>query len=205
MSSTGILYTISAPSGAGKTSLVNALLERCQGLRVSVSHTTRAMRPGEEHGVNYHFIEEAEFIAMLEAAEFLEHAQVFGNLYGTSQQWVEQQLALGTDVILEIDWQGAQQVKRLLPDTQSIFILPPSREALAQRLDARGQDDPGIIAARMAEATEEMSHYVEGDYLVVNSEFDQALAELQSIVTCQRLRISRQQAELEDLLHDLLN
>jgi guanylate kinase len=205
MSSTGILYTISAPSGAGKTSLVNALLERCQGLRVSVSHTTRAMRPGEEHGVNYHFIEEAEFIAMLEAAEFLEHAQVFGNLYGTSQQWVEQQLALGTDVILEIDWQGAQQVKRLLPDTQSIFILPPSREALAQRLNARGQDDPGIIAARMAEATEEMSHYVEGDYLVVNSEFDQALAELQSIVTCQRLRISRQQAELEDLLHDLLN
>jgi guanylate kinase len=205
MSSTGILYTISAPSGAGKTSLVNALLERCQGLRVSVSHTTRAMRPGEEHGVNYHFIEEAQFIAMLEAAEFLEHAQVFGNLYGTSQQWVEQQLALGTDVILEIDWQGAQQVKRLLPDTQSIFILPPSREALAQRLNARGQDDPGIIAARMAEATEEMSHYVEGDYLVVNSEFDQALAELQSIVTCQRLRISRQQAELEDLLHDLLN
>jgi guanylate kinase len=205
MSSTGILYTISAPSGAGKTSLVNALLERCQGLRVSVSHTTRAMRPGEEHGVNYHFIEEAQFIAMLEAAEFLEHAQVFGNLYGTSQQWVEQQLALGTDVILEIDWQGAQQVKRLLPDTQSIFILPPSREALAQRLNARGQDDPDIIAARMAEATEEMSHYVEGDYLVVNSEFDQALAELQSIVTCQRLRISRQQAELEDLLHDLLN
>ena len=205
MSSTGILYTISAPSGAGKTSLVNALLERCQGLRVSVSHTTRAMRPGEEHGANYHSIEEAESIAMLEAAEFLEHAQVFGNLYGTSQQWVEQQLALGTDVILEIDWQGAQQVKRLLPDTQSIFILPPSREALAQRLNARGQDDPGIIAARMAEATEEMSHYVEGDYLVVNSEFDQALAELQSIVTCQRLRISRQQAELEDLLHDLLN
>jgi guanylate kinase len=205
MSSTGILYTISAPSGAGKTSLVNALLEHCQGLRVSVSHTTRAMRPGEEHGVNYHFIGEAEFIAMLEAAEFLEHAQVFGNLYGTSQQWVEQQLALGTDVILEIDWQGAQQVKRLLPDTQSIFILPPSREALAQRLNARGQDDPGIIAARMAEATEEMSHYVEGDYLVVNSEFDQALAELQSIVTCQRLRISRQQAELGNLLHDLLN
>lgn len=205
MSSTGILYTISAPSGAGKTSLVNALLQRCQGLRVSVSHTTRAMRPGEEHGVNYHFIEAAEFTRMLEAAEFLEHAQVFGNLYGTSQQWVEQQLARGTDVILEIDWQGAQQVKRLLPDTQSIFILPPSREALAQRLNARGQDDPVIIEARMAEATEEMSHYVEGDYLVVNSDFDQALTELQSIVTSQRLRISRQQAELEGLLHNLLN
>lgn len=205
MSSTGILYTISAPSGAGKTSLVNALLKCCEGIRVSVSHTTRAMRPGEENGVNYHFTEKPEFLRMLEATEFLEHAQVFGNLYGTSQKWVEQQLDAGTDVILEIDWQGAQQVKRLLPNTRSIFILPPSREALQQRLNARGQDDPAIIEGRMAEAIEEMSHYVEGDYLVVNSEFDQALAELQAIVSCQRLRISRQQAELAELLHNLLN
>lgn len=205
MSSTGILYTISAPSGAGKTSLVDALLKCCEGIRVSVSHTTRAMRPGEENGVNYHFTEKSEFVRMLEATEFLEHAQVFGNLYGTSQKWVEQQLDAGTDVILEIDWQGAQQVKRLLPDTRSIFILPPSREALQQRLNARGQDDSAIIEGRMAEAIEEMSHYVEGDYLVVNSEFDQALAQLQAIVTCQRLRISRQQAELAELLHNLLN
>jgi len=205
MSSTGILFTVSAPSGAGKTSLVNALIEQNQDLRVSVSHTTRAMRPGEVDGVNYHFVDEAAFRKMLVGAEFLEHAQVFGNFYGTSQSWVEQQLAAGTDVILEIDWQGAQQVKRLLPQTLAIFILPPSREALTQRLNARGQDDEAIIAARMAEAVEEMSHYVESDYLVINSKFDQALQELQAIVTSQRLRISRQQLVLAGLLEGLLN
>ncbi len=205
MSSTGTLFTVSAPSGAGKTSLVNALIQRDSALRVSVSHTTRPMRPGEEDGVNYHFVDGSAFHAMLERAEFLEHAQVFGNLYGTSQTWVEQELAGGTDVILEIDWQGAQQVKRLMPQTQAIFILPPSRATLQQRLTARGQDDSAIIAARMAEAVEEMSHYVEGDYLVVNQDFDQALAELQAIIGCQRLRTSRQQVELAHLLEDLLN
>jgi len=205
MSSTGTLFTISAPSGAGKTSLVKALVQRDTTLRVSVSHTTRAMRPGEENGVNYHFVEEQSFRAMLERSEFLEHAQVFGNLYGTSQVWVEQQLLAGTDVILEIDWQGAQQVKRLMPETRSIFILPPSRATLAQRLTARGQDDQNIIAARMAEAVEEMSHYVEGDYLVVNQDFDTALDQLQAIIDSQRLRTSRQQVELAQLLQDLLN
>ena len=205
MSSTGTLYTVSAPSGAGKTSLVNALIQRCSGLRVSVSHTTRPMRPGEEDGVNYHFIDGEIFRDMLAQGQFLEHAQVFGNLYGTSRTWVEQQLDAGTAVILEIDWQGAQQVKLLLPKTQAIFILPPSRATLEQRLTARGQDDSAIIAARMAEAVEEMSHYVQGDYLVVNQDFDEALAQLQSIVTCQRLRTSRQKVELEQLLRDLLN
>ncbi len=205
MTSTGTLYTVSAPSGAGKTSLVNALIKRCQGLRVSVSHTTRPMRPGEQNGVNYHFVAESVFLAMLERAEFLEHARVFGNLYGTSGVWVEQQLKRGTDIILEIDWQGAQQVKRLLPLTRAIFILPPSREALQQRLNRRGQDDAGIIATRMSVAVEEISHYVQSDYLVVNKDFDQALDELQSIVHSHRLLTSRQQDILSDLLKDLLH
>ncbi len=204
MTTTGTLYTVSAPSGAGKTSLVNALIERTRNLRVSVSHTTRPMRPGEEDGINYHFVDEKTFTRMLERAEFLEHAQVFGNYYGTSQAWVEQQLVAGTDVILEIDWQGARQVKRLMPQTQAIFILPPSRETLIQRLTARGQDDSAIIAARAAEAVEEMSHYVESDFLVVNSDFDQALQELQAIVSCQRLRLDRQKQVLAPLLDELL-
>ena len=205
MSSTGTLYTVSAPSGAGKTSLVNALIQRCPDLRVSVSHTTRPMRPGEEDGVNYHFIAEDEFLAMLERAEFLEHARVFGNLYGTSQLWVEEQLTAGVDVILEIDWQGAAQVKRLLPDTRAIFILPPSRATLEERLTTRGQDDVAIIAGRMAEAVEEMSHYIEGDFLVVNNDFEQALDELQAIITSGHLRTSRQQQALAPLLRNLLN
>lgn len=205
MTSTGTLYTVSAPSGAGKTSLVNALVERCHGLRVSVSHTTRPKRPGEQDGVNYHFVSESTFLAMLENAEFLEHARVFGNLYGTSGVWVEQQLKRGHDIILEIDWQGAQQVKRLLPQTRAIFILPPSRETLQQRLKLRGQDDPAIIASRMDAAVEEMSHYVESDYLLINKDFDQALDELLSIVTSQRLLTSRQEDALVDVLQDLLN
>ena len=204
MTTTGTLYTVSAPSGAGKTSLVNALIERTRNLRVSVSHTTRPMRPGEEDGINYHFVDEETFTQMLERAEFLEHAQVFGNYYGTSQAWVEQQLAEGTDVILEIDWQGARQVKRLMPQTRAIFILPPSRETLIQRLTARGQDDSAIIAARTAEAVEEMSHYVESDFLVVNSDFGQALQELQAIVSSQRLRLDRQKLVLASLLDELL-
>jgi guanylate kinase len=205
MTQTGTLYTVSAPSGAGKTSLVNALIERCQGLRVSVSHTTRPIRPGEQDGINYHFVQESEFLAMLERNEFLEHARVFGNLYGTSGVWVEQQLKLGQDIILEIDWQGAQQVKRLLPETQAIFILPPSREALLQRLNLRGQDDPAIIQNRMNVAVEEMSHYVESDFLVVNEDFDRALDELHAIVLSQRLCTVRQQEHLSSVLQGLLN
>lgn len=205
MTSIGTLYTVSAPSGAGKTSLVNALIERCGGLKVSVSHTTRPMRPAEKDGVNYHFVSENAFVDMLDRAEFLEHAHVFGNLYGTSSIWLEDQLKQGLDIILEIDWQGARQVKRLLPQTQSIFILPPSRDALQQRLSLRGQDDPDIIEDRMNAAVAEMSHYIESDFLVVNKDFDQALDELQFIVISQRLRTSRQQRILSGMLENLLN
>ena len=204
MTSTGTLYTVSAPSGAGKTSLVNALVPRCQDLLVSISHTTRPIRPGEEDGINYHFVEEQHFLGMLERTEFLEHARVFGNLYGTSSVWVEEQLKQGYDVILEIDWQGAQQVKQLLADTRSIFIMPPSRETLEQRLNARGQDNASVIAARMAEAVEEMSHYVDSDYLVVNKDFEEALADLQAILTSMRLRTARQNQVLQPMLADLV-
>ena len=202
---TGTLYTVSAPSGAGKTSLVNALVQRCEGLRVSVSHTTRPQRPGEVNGVNYHFVDTRGFEAMLAASAFLEHARVFGNLYGTSRPWVEEQLAAGMDVILEIDWQGARQVKELLPATCGIFILPPSRQTLEERLTGRGQDGPEVIAGRMAQAVEEMSRYVQSDYLVVNNIFEDALADLQAIVRAQRLRTTRQSQDLAPLLRDLLN
>ena len=205
MPSSGTLYTISAPSGAGKTSLVNALLERNPQLRVSVSHTTRPVRPGEQDGVNYHFVTEQAFLAMLERNEFLEHARVFDNLYGTSSVWVQEQLDQGIDVILEIDWQGAQQVNRLLPDTCAIFILPPSREALEQRLNNRGQDDAATIEKRLREAVLEMSHYVDADYLVVNNDFDQALEELACIVYSERLRTPRQAVRLGDTLTALLS
>ena len=201
----GTLYTVSAPSGAGKTSLVTALVGNNPELTVSVSHTTRPMRPGEQDGVNYHFVERDTFLAMLGRTEFLEHAEVFGNLYGTSQLWVEEQLAAGTDVILEIDWQGARQVKRLMPATRAVFILPPSRETLKERLTSRGQDDDTVIQRRMAQAEEEMSHYIESDFLVLNLEFDRALAELQAIVDCHRLRTSVQAERLSATLQDLLN
>ncbi len=202
--SRGTLYTVSAPSGAGKTSLVSALADRCDQVLVSVSHTTRAMRPGEVDGVNYHFVDEAQFASMMERGDFLEHARVFGNFYGTSQVWVQQQLDQGRDVILEIDWQGAQQVKRLIPDTIGIFIAPPSRATLEQRLTGRGQDDAATIANRMSQAIEEISHYIENDFLVVNDVFDQALDELHAIVSAQRLRMARQQQVHESLLGELL-
>jgi guanylate kinase len=205
MTFTGTLFTVSAPSGAGKTSLVKALVEALPELRVSVSHTTRAMRPGEVDGVNYHFVDRDAFAGMLEEAAFLEHAEVFGNWYGTSRIWVEEQLSRGTDVILEIDWQGAGQVKRLLPSTCSIFILPPSREALRERLTGRGQDDAATIDARMARATDEMSHYVEADYLVFNDVFEDALADLGAIVRSQRLRLEAQATARASVLSDLLN
>ncbi len=200
----GNLFIVSAPSGAGKTSLVNALLERLDGVRVSVSHTTRPQRPGEVDGVNYHFIDRAGFERMRDAGDFLESAEVFGNLYGTSQRWVEQTLAAGTDVILEIDWQGGQQVRRLLPAAISVFILPPGRDALEQRLRGRGQDAPEVIARRLAEAVGEMSHYAEADFLVVNDRFDTALAELCAIVTSARLRLSRQSLRHAGLIGQLL-
>ena len=205
MHSQGTLYTISAPSGAGKTSLVAELLKRTPRLGVSVSHTTRPMRPGEVNGVNYHFVSHAEFEKMLESSAFLEHAQVFDNFYGTSQQWVESQLAAGEDVILEIDWQGAQQVRRLMPDTVAIFIMPPSKEALNERLTGRGQDDSAVIQRRMDAAVAEMSHYVESDFVVINDDFDTALADLEAIVRSHRLSLANQQLRHQALLSALLS
>lgn len=200
----GTLFTVSAPSGAGKTSLVKALVEAESSLQVSVSHTTRAMRPGEVDGVNYHFCDREAFEAMLTESAFLEHAEVFGNLYGTSQRFVESALAEDRDVVLEIDWQGARQVKRLLPDSCAIFILPPSEAALRERLTGRGQDDASTIERRMAAAASEMSHYVEADYLVINDDFPTALEELRAIVRCQRLATERQVRRLGPQLQDLL-
>jgi len=200
----GTLYIVSAPSGAGKTSLVKALIDTQPQVRVSVSHTTRALRPGEVDGVNYHFVSREQFIGMLEHSDFLEHAEVFGNLYGTSQGWLKQTLAEGFDLILEIDWQGAQQVRRLMPQAKSIFILPPTQEALRQRLTNRGQDSEEIIERRMREAVSEMSHYVEYDYLVINDDFATALDDLKAIFRANRLEQSVQQQRLSDLLSQLL-
>lgn len=205
MPTQGILYTISAPSGAGKTSLVRALLESIDNIRVSISHTTRRQRPGETEGVDYHFVSMAQFKAMLDAAAFLEHAQVFDNFYGTSQAWVNEQLAAGTDVILEIDWQGAAQVRRILPNTRSIFILPPSQATLLERLHGRGQDDEATIRRRMIAAVDEMSHFPEAEYIVINDDFDAALDDLIAIVRCQRLNLDSQQRRHQALLTDLLS
>lgn len=200
----GNLFVISAPSGAGKTSLVKRLRAEMAGLAVSVSHTTRAQRPGEADGQDYFFVARHVFERMIGEAAFLEHAKVFDNYYGTAQSSVETALERGDDVILEIDWQGARQVRHLLPDCISVFILPPSLEALAQRLQGRGQDSEDVIARRMSDAIAEMSHYAEYDYLVVNDDFDTALAELRSIVTATRLREARQSEALSGLLQGLL-
>lgn len=200
----GRLFIISAPSGAGKTSLVSALVAADPQLQVSVSHTTRAMRPGEVDGVNYHFTDHDTFNAMLAKDDFLEHATVFDNLYGTSGSWVAETLKSGRDVILEIDWQGARQVRERIRDCISIFVLPPSREALQQRLRNRGQDDDAIIERRMRDAVSEMSHYAEADFIVINDDFNTALGELQAIVCCQRLHQSVQQARHSSLLRELL-
>jgi guanylate kinase len=204
MSNLGTLYTVSAPSGAGKTSLVTALVESNPEVCVSVSHTTRPMRPGEQNGVNYHFVSHETFEQMLEEGAFLEHAQVFSNLYGTSQRWVQEQLNQGMDVILEIDWQGAQQVRKLMPDTVSLFILPPSLACLRQRLTGRGQDDASVIEARMSEAINEISHYVAADYLIINDDFTIALAQFQALITSQHLRLARQAERHRHLLQELL-
>ncbi len=200
----GSLYIVAAPSGAGKTSLVKSLLECTPGITVSVSHTTRPARPGEVHGEHYYFVDVSGFEAMKEQQEFLEYAWVFDNYYGTSRQSVEATLATGLDVILEIDWQGAQQVRKLYPESCSVFILPPSRTSLEQRLRARGQDDDKVVERRMRAAVDEMSHYREFDYLVVNDDFEQALQELRAIVIARRLRTSIQCQSREHLLQLLL-
>ncbi|MFD1216866.1 MULTISPECIES: guanylate kinase [Microbulbifer] len=201
---TGTLYTVSAPSGAGKTSLVQALVENDSQVTVSVSHTTRPMRPGEIEGINYHFVSRDEFVGMLGESAFLEHAQVFENYYGTSKAWVEETLASGRDVILEIDWQGAAQVRKQMPETVGIFILPPSQQALLERLTGRGQDEQSVIDKRMAQAIDEMSHYVETDYLIINDDFTTALKELRAIMTAERQRLARQQEVHGALLQSLL-
>ena len=201
---TANLFVIAAPSGAGKTSLVKALIESTDGVEVSVSHTTRAMRPGEKEGVHYHYISLEDFDAMVRAGAFLEHASVFDNRYGTAEQGVVGRLEEGIDVILEIDWQGARQVRAQVPGAIGIFILPPSRATLRERLTGRGQDDDEIIERRMRDAVSEMSHYEEFDYLVVNDEFDVALAQLRGIILAERQRLEVQRARLVGLLPELL-
>ncbi|MFJ9991074.1 guanylate kinase [Pseudomonas putida] len=202
--SSGTLYIVSAPSGAGKTSLVTALTGQDQQIRVSVSHTTRAMRPGETHGVNYHFVVHEAFKALIAQGDFLEHAEVFGNFYGTSRSALQETLDQGFDLILEIDWQGAQQVRKLMPEALSIFILPPSQEALRQRLDGRGQDSEEIIAGRMKEAVSEMVHYNEFDYVIVNDDFEDALEDLKSVFRSNRLLLKKQQQRHDALLKQLV-
>ena len=202
--SLGTLYIISAPSGAGKTSLVKALLERLSDVVVSVSHTTRAPRPGEQGGIDYHFIEPGEFERLVDAGEFLEYARVFDNYYGTRRSGVLERLAAGEDVILEIDWQGARQVSAAFPQAVRVFILPPDREVLQQRLQSRGQDSDAVIQRRMADAVNEMSHYDEYDYLIFNDDFDQALSELEALFRARRLRSDAQQQRYGNQLRGLL-
>ncbi len=200
----GTLYVVSAPSGAGKTSLLKALVDVDSGVAVSVSHTTRAMRPGEKAGVDYHFVERNRFLQMVDEGAFLEHAEVFGNFYGTSRSGIQDQLGTGLDVILEIDWQGARQVREHFTEAQSIYVLPPTPAALRQRLTSRGQDDEETIARRMRDAVSEMSHCPEFDYLVVNEDFDTALQDLRCILSALRLRQPIQSLRLGERLRALL-
>ncbi|MGL4475343.1 MAG: guanylate kinase [Shewanella sp.] len=205
MSACGNLFIVSAPSGAGKSSLISALLkDKPADMQVSVSHTTRQPRPGEVNGQHYHFVAVEEFTQLIEQASFFEWAQVFGNYYGTSRTVIEQTLAQGIDVFLDIDWQGAQQVKKLMPEAIGIFILPPSREELERRLTGRGQDSAEVIASRMQEAVSEMSHYNEYDFVIVNDDFDIAIKELNSIITSQRLTLASQTLRHSGMLNDLL-
>ncbi len=204
MSESGILFIVSAPSGAGKTSLLRELVPADERLVVSVSHATRAMRPGEEDGVHYHFVSVERFQQLVGEDAFLEHAQVFDNHYGTSEAAVREPLSLGLDLVLEIDWQGARQVRRRFPEAVSIFIAPPGIDALRERLAARGQDSEAVVARRMADARTELEHYTEYDYLIINDDFDVALAELRAIVTSERLREPRQRARHRDALAAML-
>jgi guanylate kinase len=200
----GSLFIVAAPSGAGKTSLVNALVERQKNVVLSVSHTTRAARAGEESGKDYFFVSQDEFSAMRNAGEFLESATVFDNSYGTSSEAVLLQLKEGKDVILEIDWQGAEQVRRNFPDSTGVFILPPSRNDLEQRLRGRGQDDDETIARRMRDAENEMSHYVEFDYLIINDDFEVALNDLIAVISAKRQTLGVQKEVQARLLVELL-
>lgn len=202
--SEGQLYIVSAPSGAGKTSLVNALLDRDKGVSLSVSHTTRNTRPGEKDGHDYHFVSQQLFQQLIQENAFIEHAKVYDNYYGTAVTSVADGLSSGKDLILEIDWQGAQQVRRHFPTALGIFILPPSLLTLQQRLSDRGQDDAEIIKRRMAAAISEMSHYAEFDYLIINDDFEQALTELHTVLLGQRLTLTRQTHQRQSLLDQLV-
>jgi guanylate kinase len=200
----GTLFVVAAPSGAGKSSLVNAVLAREPGIALSISFTSRAPRPGERHAQHYHFVDKAEFERMIAAGDFFEHALVHGDYKGTARQSVQPQLAAGKDVLLEIDWQGARQVREKVPDSVSVFILPPSKDALQTRMRNRGQDSEETIARRLAAAREEMSHHDEFDYVIVNEHFDAAAAELRAIFVAHRLRQPIQARRHERLILDLL-
>jgi len=204
MAKIGTLFTVSAPSGAGKTSLLKAVAGQLDHFSISVSTTTRTMRPGEQDGVDYHFATQQDFNNRVAQGEFLEHAEVFGNMYGTSVLDVERALDAGDDIVLEIDWQGAQQIKKRMPSVVSIFILPPSRKTLEERLQGRGQDDAEVIANRMASAINEISHYTEYDYVIINDDFEVAKAELSSIISAERLKLAKQQLKHRQLIDDLL-
>ncbi|MDP2636236.1 MAG: guanylate kinase [Pseudoalteromonas sp.] len=200
----GNLFILSAPSGAGKSSLINALLAKHADMKVSVSHTTRSPRPGEDNGVHYHFVSVDEFKSLIDKNDFFEWAQVFDNYYGTSKQAIEEQLAAGIDVFLDIDWQGAQQMRKLVDDIETIFILPPSKEELETRLNNRGQDSAEVIAGRMAQAQSESSHYDEYDYVVINDDFDTALTQIETIVLAKRLSLKCQSVRHQSLITDLI-
>ena len=200
----GLLFVVSATSGTGKTSLVKALLERVSNLHVSVSHTTRPQRPGELEGVHYHFTSQKEFLAQVEQAGFIEYAEVFGNYYGTSQDTVKQQLAKGHDVLLEIDWQGAEQVRRLFPESKQIFILPPSQFDLRQRLSNRGTDSVEVIEHRLSCAVEDMQQFINFDYVIINDDFNKALNDLASVIIANRLVLTQQAERHQDMIQKLI-
>jgi guanylate kinase len=199
----GNLFVISAPSGAGKTSLVHALLNINPQIDLSVSYTTRAPRPGEHDGKAYHFVSREIFLAMAERGEFLESAEVYGNFYGTSQIWISQENAKGRDILLEIDWQGAAQIRRLFPGCISVFILPPSLEALEQRLKGRGKDNHEVIAKRMAAVREDVAHVAEFDYVIINDNLNEALRELNAVVLSAKLRCAAQLTRYQTLINQL--
>ncbi|WP_115385478.1 guanylate kinase [Legionella gratiana] len=201
----GNLFIVAAPSGGGKTSLVKRLVETLEDIEVSISHTTRAMRPGEQHGKDYFFIDENEFTSMINDCAFLEYARVFNHLYGTSMLQITKRLREGIDVVLDIDWQGAEQIRRSFPDAVSVFIVPPSLESLKQRLLNRRQDKEEVISDRMKKAQDELSHYPEFDYLIVNDNFERAAMELGAIVLANRLRIERQINKQSKLLSFLMS
>lgn len=200
----GLLFVVSAASGTGKTSLVKALLERVSNLHVSVSHTTRPQRSGELEGVHYHFISKDTFLAQVGEAGFIEYAEVFGNYYGTSQDTVKQQLAKGHDVLLEIDWQGAEQVRKLFPESKQIFILPPSQFDLRQRLSNRGTDSVDVIEHRLSCAVEDMQQFVNFDYVIINDDFNKALNDLASVIIANRLVLSQQAERHQDMIQKLI-